>query len=176
MANYLELEDLQIKAMSMLPDIFKQSEIQEEDVVTFIASSLSTSTSLIIHMFSVREVDEKIVKTNLYSILFWTSVYAHILNITLPYREDLMSVESADPWPDEVLHCGILASLMLQYKASELTLDYYLSEKHDIEEMQSCLWDVVSLVDVLAERIGVTFKEVLNNKDGGRNECFKFIL
>lgn len=160
-----ELEDLQVSALDSIQSEFKGAkDILEEEVIAKAATNVSIDISELINYFQPgskkNEAAKKKVISKLHNILKWVSICAFVLKVDCPLIQDLEDQEGGD-WPDEVLQCGVLASMAIQNKISEFTLDYFLVEQSEMRASEENLLDIITLVDILAQRLGITFKEVL---------------
>lgn len=159
-----ELEDLQVIALDNLQKKFPGiTDVQEEEVISTSAVDMSIAVTDVIKYFKPGaknpEGTKESVLVCLNEILRSATVCAFILKVDCPLVKDVEDNNSS--WPQEVIHCGILASVSLQNRLSDLVLDYFLEDDVDPEEVAGNLWDVISLVDVISQRLGSSFKEVL---------------
>lgn len=165
-----ELEDLVNPVMEAVRIKFEDVNImQEEDLVTYACLSITETTSEIAKAFVTKDVQtaagKRIVTNNLGRIICWTVALSWLLDVGTPLREELQDKES--PWQPEVRHDGILATTMIQYKTTQLMLDYFLAKKEPPEEGEEdpdflLVSDIFSLVEVLALRLNIKFEDLLN--------------
>lgn len=165
-----ELEDLVRPALEKLKEDFSETgELQEEFVITTACLRMTNTASSISILFSEKMAETEIGKTQikrgLAGILCWGAILSWVLEVCTPLREDLQEGDS--PWQPEVKHCGVLTSTMLQYKISQVMLDFFLSNETEVgtdEEDPNfiLLSDIFSLVDLVCTRLNIDFLEVLN--------------
>lgn len=165
-----ELEDLINPVMEAVRIKFEDVHImQEEDLVTYACLSITETTSEIAKAFVTKDVQttsgKKLVTNNLAKILCWTVALSWLLEVGTPLREELQDKDS--PWQPEVRQDGILATTMIQYKTTQLMLDYFLAEKEPVVEGEDhpdfiLVTDIFSLVEVLALRLNIKFEDLLN--------------
>lgn len=158
----MELEELQVRVVDTLGRQFPGvKHIQEDDVVSKACVEMTVQVTELVKLFSKKESDLEQALTHLKTLLSWVILYSYVIQVECPLNKEI--VEGAEVWPNEVIHCGILSSLMLQGKLSELTLDYFLLESASMESKEDLVLDILSLIHVLAERTGYSFEEVIGS-------------
>lgn len=158
-----ELEDLQVSALERLPIIFGKKDLLEEDVINKSCIEISLLCSELVRYIRSSEVDKRIITKYLNEILNYISIAAYILKVECPCYEDIEENDSEDYWAAEVRQCSILASTMLQLNISKLTLDYFVAQNLDNDEVEYAINNIVSLVNVIAQRYNISFIEVLQH-------------
>ena len=161
------LEDLQAKMVGALPILFSgRKEIHEEEIISRTAMEVSSSSAWIIEYFhEIRYKKESIktlegLKSALSNILMWVSLSAQFMNITLPDVEEVEDLK--ETWEEELRGCGILSALSLQGSASSLISSYYLEEEISSEESGEMVFDIVSAVAFIADRVDSNLKEIIS--------------
>lgn len=163
---YIEtLEDLQSKMMDSLGNHFPENEsIENEEILAKSATEISLAVSSLILYFQPTNKDrnpERVV-SQLNLVLRWATAAAFILEVQLPSEGERTLY--GENWPEELLHDGTLASLVLQNRMTGLVLDYMLEDDYDKAMLGEDLWAVISLVEVIATRVLCTFDHALRHR------------
>ena len=156
------LDDLQVVTVDSLGKQFPENDrIADEEVLAKAAIEVSMATSNLMLYFSPSNKDRntKHVLLQLNVILRWVTACAFVLEVEYPSEGE--RVLYGENWPEEMLHDGIVASLALQHRMTELFLDYVIEDEYDKDTLGEDLWAVISLVEVIATRVLCSFEDAL---------------
>jgi NTP pyrophosphatase (non-canonical NTP hydrolase) len=157
------LDDLKVATVDKFFEQPGSESAQQEDVIANACKIMAKASTQLIEEFDQDRQDKDSVIPLLKQVLRQVVLLSHIMEVELPEDEDIDDI--SESWTDELSHCRILASLMIQGRSSEIAMEYYLNEDVDTAYIEDLIWDLVSLVNILAVRIGAEFTDVLTLAD-----------
>lgn len=160
-----ELEDLRVEALERLSKNGKVV-LQEEDVVSEACEEISKASLILAQCFRRRSIHQVDVNAHglMKRILAWTTILTWVFDTNCPLESELQIED--EPWQPEVRHCGSTTAMMINSKASQIFLGFFLSDQGSdgVDADGTMTGDIFSLIDLMAIRVGSTFKEVLNSE------------
>lgn len=156
-----DLDELQTKFLKTIDSFFPEDHyISKEDLLAKAASEISVSASRILEYFYLptKKRDSQKALPHLKNILKWSTVIADLMEVECPTEGEIDLFYEG--WPDVIVHDGILAAICVNNRVAGIVLDYF-TEDIDDEVVGDDIWGLFSLVDLLSQRIGLKFDDVL---------------
>lgn len=156
-----DLDELQTKFLKTIDTFFPEDYyISKEDLLAKSASEISISSAKMLEYFylPMKKRDSQKALPHLKNILKWSTVIADLMEVECPTESEIDIFY--DGWPDVIAHDGVLATICVNNRVAGIVLDYF-TEDIDEEVVGDDVWGLFSLVDLLSQRIGLKFDDVL---------------